>query len=155
MQRSRENGHEHNQHLAATDTRHRDSDSMRRLTGRVIKWGHCEGQALVSPVPLSFFGGVDAATGIVVEPGHPLQGQSVAGRVLVFSTAKGSTVGSYILYRLKKAGLAPVGIINTESEPIVAVGAIIADIPMVDRVNIAQIRTGDWVTIDGESVGVP
>ncbi len=125
-----------------------------KYLGRIIKAGRCEGKALVSPVPLSFFGGVDAATGVVVEPGHPLQGQCVAGRVLVFPTAKGSTVGSYILYRLKKAGLAPAGIINAESEPIVAVGAIIADIPMVDGVDITQIQTGDWVTIDGATVTI-
>jgi len=127
---------------------------MRHLQGRVIKAGRCEGEALVSPEPLSFFGGVDAATGVVVEPGHPLQGQRIAGRVLVFPTAKGSTVGSYILYRLKKAGLAPAGIVNAESEPIVAVGAIIAEIPMVDQVDIAQIQTGDRVIIDEGSVTV-
>ena len=125
---------------------------MRHLEGRVIKAGRCEGEALVSPEPLSFFGGVDAETGRVVEPGHPLEGQSIAGRVLIFPTAKGSTVGSYILYRLKKAGLAPAGIINAESEAIVAVGAIIADIPMVDHVDITQIKTGDRVAIDGASV---
>jgi predicted aconitase with swiveling domain len=127
---------------------------MRHLQGRVIKAGHCTGEALVSPEPLSFFGGVDAATGVVVEPGHPLQGQCIAGRVLVFPTAKGSTVGSYILYRLKRAGLAPVGIVNAESEPIVAVGAIIAEIPMVDRVDTAQIQTGDRVSIDESSVTI-
>jgi predicted aconitase with swiveling domain len=127
---------------------------MRHLQGRVIKAGRCEGEALVSPEPLSFFGGVDAVTGVVVEPNHPLQGQCIAGRVLVFPTAKGSTVGSYILYRLKKAGLAPAGIVNAESEPIVAVGAIIAEIPMVDRVDIAQIQTGDRVMIEEGSVTV-
>jgi len=127
---------------------------MKHFTGRIIKSGHCEGLALVSPEPLSFFGGVDATTGIVVEPGHPLQGQSIAGRVLIFPTAKGSTVGSYILYRLKKAGLAPAGIINAESEAIVAVGAIIAEIPMVDRVDIMQIQTGDWVIVEGDKVHV-
>lgn len=127
---------------------------MRHLQGRVIKAGRCEGEALVSPEPLSFFGGVDAVTGVVVEPGHSLQGQSVAGRVLVFPTAKGSTVGSYILYRLKKAGLAPAGIVNAESEPIVAVGAIIAEIPMVDQVDITQIQTGDRVIIEEGSVTV-
>jgi len=127
---------------------------MKRLTGRIIRAGRCEGQALVSPEPLSFFGGVDAATGLVVEPRHPLQGQCIAGRVLVFPTAKGSTVGSYILYRLKKAGRAPAGIVNAESEAIVAVGAIIAEIPMLDRVDISQIRTGDWVTIDGAMIQV-
>ena len=127
---------------------------MKRLTGRIIKSGQCEGSALVSPEPLSFFGGVDATTGVVVEQGHPLQGQSIAGRVLVFPTAKGSTVGSYILYRLKKAGLAPAGIINAESEAIVAVGAIMAEIPMVDRVDITQIQTGDWVMVEGDKVHV-
>jgi len=125
---------------------------MGHQEGRVIKAGRCEGEALVSPEPLSFFGGVDAETGRVVEPGHPLEGQSIAGRVLVFPTAKGSTVGSYILYRLRKAGLAPAGLINAESEPIVAVGAIIASIPMVDHIDISQIKTGDRVAIDGASV---
>ena len=55
-------------------------------------------------------------------------------------------------YRLAKAGLAPVAIINLESEPIVAVGAIISEIPMVDQVDIKQIRSGDLVTIDGAQV---
>ena len=127
---------------------------MKVLAGRVIKAGRAEGVALVSPEPIGFFGIVDAETGIVVERGHPLAGQSIAGRVLVFPTGKGSTVGSYSLYRLAKAGLAPAAIINAESEPIVAVGAIIGDIPMVDQVDIAQIRTGDWVAVDGEQVTV-
>ena len=127
---------------------------MKVLAGRVIKAGRAEGAALVSPEPLGFFGMVDAETGIVVERGHPLAGQSIAGRVLVFPTGKGSTVGSYSLYRLAKAGLAPAAIINAESEPIVAVGAIIGDIPMVDQVDIAQIHTGDWVAVDDEHVTV-
>ena len=122
--------------------------------GRVIKAGQCQGEALVSPEPIGFFGGVDPETGLIVEKGHPLYGDCVAGRVLVFPTSKGSTVGSYILYRLKKAGYAPAGIVNAQSEPIVAVGAIIADIPMVDRVDIAQFQTGDLVTLDGENVTV-
>jgi predicted aconitase with swiveling domain len=125
-----------------------------RVTGRVIKAGRCRAEALVSPEPIGFFGGVDADTGVVVEKAHPLHGACIAGRVLVFPTSKGSTVGSYILYRLKKAGRAPAGIINANSEPIVAVGAIIADIPMVDRVDIARINTGDVVSIDGEHVDV-
>jgi predicted aconitase with swiveling domain len=125
---------------------------MRVLQGRLIKAGQAEGVALVSPEPMGFFGMIDAETGIVIEVGHPLEGESVAGRVLVFPTGKGSTVGSYSLYRLSKAGLAPVAIINLESEPIVAVGAIISEIPMVDQVDIEQIRSGDLVTIDGAEV---
>jgi predicted aconitase with swiveling domain len=125
---------------------------VRELQGRVIKAGAAEGVALVSPEPVGFFGMIDAETGIVIEKGHPLEGESVAGRVLVFPTGKGSTVGSYSLYRLAKAGLAPAAIVNAESEPIVAVGAIISEIPMVDQVDTAQIRTGDPVMIDGARV---
>lgn len=124
------------------------------LNGRIIKAGQAQGEALVSPEPLGFFGGVDPDTGIVSEPAHPLDGTCVAGRVLVFPTGKGSTVGSYILYRLKKNGLAPAAIINIESEPIIAVGAIISEIPMVDRIDIAHIGTGDWVEVENELVRV-
>jgi predicted aconitase with swiveling domain len=127
------------------------------LTGRKISTGSAEGQALVTAMGISFYGGVDPQTGRVVEKGHELEGQSVAGRVLVFPTGKGSTVGSYTLYRLKKAGLAPAAIVNAECETITAVGCIISDIPCVDHIPIEKIRTGMQVSVDGESglVGLP
>ena len=109
---------------------------------------------MVSPDPIGFLGGVDPDTGLVIEAGHPLEGQCVAGRVLVFPTGKGSTVGSYTLYRLARSRLAPVAIVNAEADPVVAVGAIIAEIPMVDQVDISRIRTGDWVQVDGERITV-
>jgi predicted aconitase with swiveling domain len=124
------------------------------LEARVVKAGQAEGEALVSPDPIGFLGGVDPDTGVVVEVGHPLEGQRVAGRVLVFPTGKGSTVGSYTIYRLARAGLAPAAIINAEADPVVAVGAIISDIPMVDQVDIARIRTGDWVEVREQEVVV-
>jgi predicted aconitase with swiveling domain len=97
---------------------------------------------------------VDPASGVVIEAGHPLEGKSVAGRVLVFPGGKGSTVGSYTLLRLARNECAPIAIINAQSEPIVAVGAILADIPMLDGVQIESIRTGDWVTVDGDTLEV-
>ena len=124
------------------------------LRGRIIKSGIAEGIALVSPQPVGFLGGIDPETGIVIEAGHPLQGQCVSGRILVFPTGKGSTVGSYTLYRMARAGTAPAAIINAESEAIVAVGAIIGDIPMVDHLDISQIKTGDWVRVAGDRVRV-
>ena len=124
------------------------------LRGRIIKGGRAHGVALVSTEPVGFFGGVDPDTGVVAEPAHPLAGICVSARVLVFPTGKGSTVGSYILYRLKKNGLAPAAIINAESEPIVAVGAIISDIPMVDRIDIACIHSGDWVEVEDERIRI-
>jgi predicted aconitase with swiveling domain len=124
------------------------------LQGRVIKAGRAEGSALVSRAPIGFLGGVDPDTGVVLEPGHPLQGQSVAGKVLVFPTGKGSTVGSYTILRLGRGVHGPVAIVNAESEAIVAVGAIIADIPMVDRIDIGLIHDGDWVVVDDATVTI-
>jgi hypothetical protein len=124
------------------------------MQGRIIRAGRAAGQALVSPAPIGFLGGIDPDSGVVVEPNHPLKGQSVAGRVLVFPTGKGSTVGSYTILRLARNGVAPAAMINAESEAIVAVGAIIADIPMVDQVAIALIRDGDWVVVDNETVEI-
>jgi hypothetical protein len=124
------------------------------LQGRVIKAGRAEGPALVSRAPIGFLGGVDPDTGVVLELGHPLQGQSVAGKVLVFPTGKGSTVGSYTILRLGRGGHGPAAMINAESEAIVAVGAIIADIPMVDRIDIGLIHDGDWVVVEDDTVTV-
>lgn len=128
--------------------------SLIRLSGRVIKAGCGAGAALVSPEPLGFLGGVDPDTGLVIESNHPLEGMSIAGRVLVFPTGKGSTVGSYTLYRLARNGLAPAAIINAEADPVVAVGAIIAGIPMVDQVDISLIRTGDWVEVLNQEITI-
>jgi predicted aconitase with swiveling domain len=121
------------------------------LNGRTIYAGKAEGEALVTSQAISFFGGVDPDTGVVVERGHELEGQSIAGVVLVFPKGKGSTVGSYTLYRLKHNGMAPVAIINAECETITAVGCIISEIPCVDQVEIAQIDSGAKVVVDGES----
>lgn len=128
--------------------------SLSVLTGRVIKAGSASGRALVSPVPMGFLGGVDPVTGLVIEPGHPLEGQCVSGTILVFPTGKGSTVGSYTIYRMAREGTAPAAIVNADSEAIVAVGAIIGGIPMVDQVDISQIRTGDRVTVEQDRVVV-
>jgi len=122
------------------------------MNGRIIKSGHARGEALVAREAMGWLGSVDPKTGLVVEKGHSLEGKSVAGKVLVFTTGKGSTVGSYTIYALKKAGLAPAAIVCEESEPIVAVGAIISDIPMVDKIDISKIKTGDLVAVKGGEV---
>ena len=124
------------------------------LKGRIIYKGTGVGEALTTTQPISFYGGVDPNTGVVIEKGHELQGQSVKGKVLVFPTGKGSTVGSYTLYRMKKNGTAPVGIVNKECETVVAVGAIISEIPCVDSVDISRIKTGDTVHIENNMVTV-
>jgi uncharacterized protein len=122
--------------------------------GRVIFDGKAEGLALVSRMGISFFGGVDPQSGLVVERGHDLEGQSVAGKVLVFPTGKGSTVGSYTLYRLKQNGKAPAAILNRVCETITAVGCIIAEIPCLDQVAIEELHTGHRVVVEGNSYEV-
>ncbi len=121
------------------------------LKGHIVSRGCAEGEALVSTKPISFLGSVDPKTGIVIEKGHEIEGKSIKGKVLVFPGGKGSTVGSYVIYQLKKNGAAPVAMINTKAEPIVAVGAIISEIPLVDRLEIdpvSIIKTGDKVLVD-------
>lgn len=107
-----------------------------KIKCRSISRGVAEGRVLISHDAISFLGNVDPKTGVVVEQEHDLYGKSIKGRVLVFTHGKGSTVGSYVLYQLSKNGVAPSAMINVESEPIVAVGAIISDIPLVDRMEI-------------------
>jgi predicted aconitase with swiveling domain len=124
-----------------------------RVPARIVKAGRAKGEALVSPDPIGFLGGVDPDTGVVIEKGHPLEGECVAGRVLVFPTGKGSTVGSYTIYRLARNGRAPAAMVNAEADPVVAVGAIISEIPMVDQVDVSCIRTGDEIEVgDGEII---
>lgn len=110
------------------------------------------GPALVTDQTISFLGNVNPETGIVVDPAHDLFGQSIAGKVLIFPGGKGSTVGSYVIYQLKKKGLAPAAMINLSSEPIVAVGAIISGIPLVDRVpeEILRTKNGTMVEVDAD-----
>ena len=123
-----------------------------KLKGRAIFEGKAEGTALVSPSPMSFYGGLNPDTGEVIERGNELFGQSVKGKVLVFPTGKGSTVGSYVLYRMAKNGVAPCAIVNAKCETIVAVGAIISEIPCVDMVDIGKINPGVSVSVDGATV---
>src|SRR5512135_2900691 len=127
---------------------------MEQLKGRIIYKGKAEGEALVTEMPISFYGGVDPNTGVVMEKGHELNGVSVKGKVLVFPQGKGSTVGSYTLYRMKKNGVAPVAMINKETETIIAVGAIISEIPFVDKVDTTKIKNGAKVTVDNETVTI-
>jgi len=126
------------------------------IGGRGISKGRASGPLLISPAPISFLSGVDPDTGIIVEKGHPLKGECISKKVLAFPYGKGSTVGSYVLYALSRNGHAPAAIINTEAEPIIATGAIIGGIPMIDRIGVplSRLKNGVVVTVDGDSGGM-
>lgn len=122
------------------------------LRGRGIARFIGTGEALVSSQEVSFFGGIDPKTGVIREKGHELCGADITGKVLIFPKGKGSTVGSYVIYQLRKNKHAPAGIINIETETIIATGCILAEVPLVDRLNkdpLQSIRNGDLVTVDG------
>ena len=121
------------------------------MQGRKIFKGKIVGEALVTGDDISFYGGCDPETGEIVEKGHHLEGKSVSGKILVFPSGKGSTVGSYVLYALKKAEKAPLAIVNKIMDPVVAVGCIISEIPAVDQIDIGKIKNGQKIEVDADN----
>ena len=124
------------------------------MKARSISRGVAEGEALISHEPIGFLGGVDPRTGQVIEKGHPLEGKNISGKVLIFPNGKGSTVGSYVMLQLARNGKAPVAIINVSAEPIIAVGAIISKIPMVDKPEkdiYSLVKEGQKIRVDGSA----
>ncbi|MFP1645137.1 cis-3-hydroxy-L-proline dehydratase [Pontitalea aquivivens] len=97
------------------------------MTGRAqaILPGTAEGAVLVCPEPLSFWGGVDPATGRVIDVHHPLAGQSLAGRILVMPGTRGSCTGSGVLLDMVLNGHAPAALVFAEPEDVVTLGAMI------------------------------
>ena len=123
------------------------------LKGRKVVGGTAEGKALVSKDPVSFYGGVDPDTGVITEPGHTCYGECISGKVFVFPTGKGSTVGSYVIYRMKKQGTAPAAIVNVETEAILATGCVISSIPLVDKLDadpLEVLKTGMRLRVVGD-----
>jgi Uncharacterized conserved protein len=122
-----------------------------KIKGRTIARGQAAGKVLMTKDPISFLGNVNPETGEVVDPNHELFGKSIKDTILVFPQGKGSTVGSYVIYQLKKNNAAPAAIINLECEPIVAVGAIISAIPMIDKLEqnpYEILKDGDEITVN-------
>ncbi len=122
-----------------------------KLTGRKIFQGKTEGEALVTKDSISFYGGVDPETGIVVEKGHELEGVDTTNKILVFPSGKGSTVGSYVIYQMAKTGKGPKALVLGDCEAIVAVGTIIAELPCVDQIDVTKIETGMNLIVDGDN----
>lgn len=121
---------------------------------RKISRGKAKGEVILSHEPLSFLGGVDPKTGNVIDRGHQLYKQNISGRILVIPSGKGSTVGSYVIFQMAKNNTAPQAIIAMEAEPIIATGAIMASIPMVDHPeeDVLEILTdGDLVEVDADA----
>jgi predicted aconitase with swiveling domain len=124
------------------------------LQGRKIVKGKASGEAIVTKDAISFNGGVDNMTGIVTEPGHELEGQSIVSKVLVFKTGKGSTGGSYKIYDMVSRGTAPVAFVQVAPEGVTTIGAIISNLPVVSHLDqdpTVAIHTGDLIEVDADA----
>ena len=127
-----------------------------KLWGRTIARGYAEGEAVVSTKSFSFLGDVDVKNGIVIADDSDIKGMSIKVKIFVFPSGRGSTVGTYVLLRMKKNNTAPKAIINIEAEPIIAIGSILAEIPLIDNLTLESkqvnplnyIKNGDYVKVN-------
>ena len=121
---------------------------------RRISKGHAYGPVLITKDALSFLGGVNPDTGIIIDSNHELYGKKISDQILIIPSGKGSTVGSYIIYQMYKNNTAPLALIAIEAEPIIATGAIMAGIPMVDQPQAPLydiLEEGDMVDLDADN----
>jgi len=125
------------------------------LRGRGLINGLGWGETLISKSPISFLEGVDPEQGKLIDKSHELFGLSINGKVIIFPHSVGSSVGAYVLYKLKKNGKAPSAIINLISDNITVSGCAIANIPLVDMVEgLSLIREGEFIMVNGSNGSV-
>ena len=122
------------------------------IKARNIGKGIGKGELIISNEPISFLGGVNPETGEIIDPNHELKGEIIKDKILFIPGGKGSTVGSYVIFQMKKNKTAPKAIICLEAEPIIATGAIMSDIPMVDSPeNTSNLVNGAIVEVNGNN----
>jgi predicted aconitase with swiveling domain len=123
---------------------------------RTLVPGTGTGEVLVLDEPLSFWGGVDPATGEIIDVRHPQRGVNVAGRVLVMASGRGSSSSSSVFAEAVRAGTAPAALVLAQTDPILALGAVVArelygrEVPIVVSAE-PGVDTGDVVTVRAES----
>lgn len=125
---------------------------MKQVKLRCIVDGNAKGRLIFTTQPIAFLQGVDPERGYVSDPKHELYQKSFSGKILVFPNSVGSSVGAYVIYRLKKRGVAPRAIINQKTDIITASGCALAGIPLFDLVRneIRELETEQSVVIDGK-----
>jgi len=124
---------------------------------RPLVAGNGRGEILATQQNISFWGGVDPATGMIIDPRHELFDQSITGRILAFPYGKGSAAAPLVLLELAKQTTAPAAIINIETDPLLVAGPIISkhfygrSIPVVALARAAfdRLQTGQAATVDG------
>lgn len=120
--------------------------------------GYGRGKILATRQNISFWGGVDPATGRIIDPRHELFDQSITDKVLAFPYGKGSAAAPLVLLELVKQGTAPAALINIETDPLLVAGPIISKhfygtaIPVVAMSPIAfdRLSTDLDAIVDGD-----
>jgi predicted aconitase/predicted aconitase with swiveling domain len=120
-----------------------DLSTTASLAGVCILPGNASGPVLACDVGLSFWGGVDPATGRVIDSHHPLHGQSIKGAVLVIPSGRGSCTGSGVLLELMLNGHAPAALVFSENEEILTIGAIVAARIFDKTIPVVRIASAD------------
>ena len=129
---------------------------------RRIVAGSASGTALVSDVPISLWGGLDPETGEIIDRRHPLSGEIVTGRWLIVPHGRGSCSASGVFLEAANNGHAPCGVIVSRADPIIGLGAILADEVLGVRIPMLQLASDDWsrietgatITYDGETLTI-
>lgn len=128
-------------------------DAPIKIKGKGVVKGVAKGEALVADTTLSFWGEVDAVTGKVIGVGHPLEGETLGGRILVIRSTKGSSGTPMVLNLARLEGNAPAAFVNVEVDGLAALGCIVNEIPMItdlDQDPFNLIETGDLVVVDAD-----
>jgi predicted aconitase with swiveling domain len=127
----------------------------RRLKGRALVAGAAAGRAVVAREPLSFWGGVDPRTGEIIDRRHALSGTVVTGTVFLLPVSKGSSTGSAVLLEGIRNGSAPAAVVTARPDPMLALGAIVADELYRKTIPVVALAPRDFKAVrDGDRVAV-
>lgn len=147
-------------HSAATKTRQKQVSGKFEAHGQGLPSQQnfsVTGEAFVTDVPITLLGFVNRKTGVIEEPGHPANGQSMAGKIAIFPKGSGSTVAPYVLLELYYRGQAPLAVVNTEIDQQSAPACSLEGIPYAYNFNkdiISQINSGDQIELRKEGDNV-
>jgi hypothetical protein len=126
------------------------------MAERVLVAGTASGPVLVLDEPISFWGGFDPATGLVIDRRHPQEGTSISGTILVMEAGRGSSSASNGLAEAIRRGTAPAAIVMLEPDEILVIGALVASelydltvpIVVVDETTFRSLRSGSQASLD-------
>lgn len=122
--------------------------------------GKAEGELLVSPEPLSFWGGYDHQTGEIIDRRHPLSGRIAARRVFALPFSRGSSTTTAVLLEAIRAGTAPTAILTTDHDSFFALASVVANellyspvpVLVLDASDFSKLRTGDYAIIGEDGI---